>query len=199
MADLREATPSASQQKKKDFFYKLSALQRRTMHQVLKKVTTIDETRDEEYGALFKRFVALEERTIKLISYCCPPPQFQIPVYPTRAPLLFPFQPRRPIPLSPPGVHLSNRDHLSADLLLASRNLQACSAAQTDLFNAQAAMADNLSEFYDVPSALQPVSGLNKESKTYMVTQVTAFPHKTRPRSRLTSFRVVVGIRSRLC
>jgi len=37
------------------------------MHKVLKQVTHIDETRDEEYGALFKRFVALEERTMKLI------------------------------------------------------------------------------------------------------------------------------------
>jgi hypothetical protein len=33
-------------------------------------------------------------------------------------------------------------------------------------------MSDTLSEFYDVPSALQPVCGLNKESKNYMLTQV---------------------------
>jgi len=34
---------------------------------VVKQATHIDETRDEEYWALFKRFVALEERTVKVI------------------------------------------------------------------------------------------------------------------------------------
>ena len=34
---------------------------------VVKQATHIDETRDEEYGALFKRFVALKERTVKVI------------------------------------------------------------------------------------------------------------------------------------
>jgi len=50
--------------------------------------------------------------------------------------------------------------------------LQRCSAAQSELFDAQSTMSDTLSEFYDVPSALQPVCGLNKESKNYMLTQV---------------------------